>query len=298
MSTQARPEDPDYPPGQQPTTQFSAPTQQFGKIGDHDPAGHGPSKLPMYPERRGGGCSACSSTCLASRRSSPCRLRLPGSRGAQRQLAGAGLRRHRRRHRGAGRRRRPAAQADAATWRRRRGRGAGLPARAVRGDQQAERHDRGLGALPPHRVHAAAGRRGRRACCCSTRASSPRRRPGPSTSSRSTASTPARTTVSTPDSRSTVGRARNSTGSSSSGRATRRRTAGRISRLGPVDRRVPRGLAVGSADPAHRVPDLRPAAVEQSAPSSNQPTSGNAPATQPPTQQHSSSPSSQSDQSS
>lgn len=43
-----------YPPGQQPTTQFSAPTQQFGKI-EHSPAqspaaqtAEGPSKLPVY----------------------------------------------------------------------------------------------------------------------------------------------------------------------------------------------------------------------------------------------------------
>src|ERR1700754_2233309 len=43
-----------YPPGQQPTTQFSAPTHQFGKI--EQPSGQapaqttvaGPSKLPFY----------------------------------------------------------------------------------------------------------------------------------------------------------------------------------------------------------------------------------------------------------
>jgi hypothetical protein len=33
---------------QQPTTQFSAPTQQFGRIGDPEPAADGPSKLPAY----------------------------------------------------------------------------------------------------------------------------------------------------------------------------------------------------------------------------------------------------------
>ncbi|KMO73991.1 hypothetical protein BST22_20730 [Mycolicibacterium chubuense] len=37
-----------YPPAQQPTTQFSAPTQQFAKIGESDPAAGGPSKLPGY----------------------------------------------------------------------------------------------------------------------------------------------------------------------------------------------------------------------------------------------------------
>src|SRR5690349_10483803 len=38
-----------YPPAQQPTNQFSAPTQQFGKL--PEPASHapeGPSPLPLY----------------------------------------------------------------------------------------------------------------------------------------------------------------------------------------------------------------------------------------------------------
>jgi hypothetical protein len=34
-----------YPPGQQPTTQFAAPTQQFGKVAETPEA---PSKLPVY----------------------------------------------------------------------------------------------------------------------------------------------------------------------------------------------------------------------------------------------------------
>ncbi|WP_102145815.1 DUF5336 domain-containing protein [Mycobacterium hubeiense] len=47
------PGSPGYPPaqqsGQQPTTQFSAPTQQFGKIGEPAAAAPaGPSKLPVY----------------------------------------------------------------------------------------------------------------------------------------------------------------------------------------------------------------------------------------------------------
>lgn len=43
------PGSPGYPPAQQPTTQFSAPTQQFGKIPEAGPtAAEGPSKLPMY----------------------------------------------------------------------------------------------------------------------------------------------------------------------------------------------------------------------------------------------------------
>ena len=43
-----------YPPGQQPTQQFSAPTQQFGKVEQPQPqaaaapAAAGPSKLPLY----------------------------------------------------------------------------------------------------------------------------------------------------------------------------------------------------------------------------------------------------------
>jgi branched-subunit amino acid transport protein AzlD len=43
-----------YPPGQQPTTQFSAPTQQFGKVEQASQAqapaaaAAGPSKLPVY----------------------------------------------------------------------------------------------------------------------------------------------------------------------------------------------------------------------------------------------------------
>src|SRR5262249_15565308 len=43
------PGSPGYPPAQQPTTQFSAPTQQFGKLPEPaTPAAEGPSKLPVY----------------------------------------------------------------------------------------------------------------------------------------------------------------------------------------------------------------------------------------------------------
>ena len=42
------PGSPGYPPAQQPTTQFAAPTQQFGKLPEQAPAAEGPSKLPMY----------------------------------------------------------------------------------------------------------------------------------------------------------------------------------------------------------------------------------------------------------
>jgi Family of unknown function (DUF5336) len=44
------PGSPGYPPAQQPTTQFAAPTQQFGKVPDTTttPAAEGPSKLPLY----------------------------------------------------------------------------------------------------------------------------------------------------------------------------------------------------------------------------------------------------------
>lgn len=42
------PGSPGYPPAQQPTTQFAAPTQQFSKSPDAAPAAEGPSKLPMY----------------------------------------------------------------------------------------------------------------------------------------------------------------------------------------------------------------------------------------------------------
>jgi hypothetical protein len=42
------PGSPGYPPAQQPTTQFAAPTQQFGKSPEAAPAAEGPSKLPMY----------------------------------------------------------------------------------------------------------------------------------------------------------------------------------------------------------------------------------------------------------
>src|SRR5262245_22076124 len=47
------PGSPGYPPAQQPTTQFAAPTQQFGKVPDtrttpSTPAAEGPSKLPVY----------------------------------------------------------------------------------------------------------------------------------------------------------------------------------------------------------------------------------------------------------
>ena len=43
------PGSPGYPPAQQPTTQFAAPTQQFGKVAEAGPAAaEGPSKLPVY----------------------------------------------------------------------------------------------------------------------------------------------------------------------------------------------------------------------------------------------------------
>ena len=42
------PGSPGYPPAQQPTTQFAAPTQQFGKLPEAAPAAAGPSKLPVY----------------------------------------------------------------------------------------------------------------------------------------------------------------------------------------------------------------------------------------------------------
>jgi hypothetical protein len=42
------PGSPGYPPAQQPTTQFSAPTQQFGKLPEPAAAAAGPSKWPMY----------------------------------------------------------------------------------------------------------------------------------------------------------------------------------------------------------------------------------------------------------
>ena len=42
------PGSPGYPPAQQPTTQFAAPTQQFGKSPDATPTAEGPSKLPVY----------------------------------------------------------------------------------------------------------------------------------------------------------------------------------------------------------------------------------------------------------
>jgi hypothetical protein len=42
------PGSPGYPPAQQPTTQFAAPTQQFGKVPEPAHAAEGPSKLPVY----------------------------------------------------------------------------------------------------------------------------------------------------------------------------------------------------------------------------------------------------------
>jgi Family of unknown function (DUF5336) len=42
------PGSPGYPPAQQPTTSFAAPTQQFGKVPDAAPGAEGPSKLPAY----------------------------------------------------------------------------------------------------------------------------------------------------------------------------------------------------------------------------------------------------------
>ena len=45
---QGAPGGPGYPPAQQPTAQFSAPTQQFSKVPEQAQAAEGGSKLPMY----------------------------------------------------------------------------------------------------------------------------------------------------------------------------------------------------------------------------------------------------------
>ncbi|KUI24113.1 hypothetical protein AU196_10220 [Mycobacterium sp. IS-1742] len=42
------PGSPGYPPANQPTTQFSAPTQHFGKLPEPPASGEGPNKLPAY----------------------------------------------------------------------------------------------------------------------------------------------------------------------------------------------------------------------------------------------------------
>ncbi|BCI55047.1 hypothetical protein NIIDNTM18_43250 [Mycolicibacterium litorale] len=42
------PGSPGYPPANQPTTQFAAPTQHFGKLPEQPPAEEGPNKLPAY----------------------------------------------------------------------------------------------------------------------------------------------------------------------------------------------------------------------------------------------------------
>ncbi|MDY6871171.1 MAG: DUF5336 domain-containing protein [Actinomycetota bacterium] len=42
------PGSPGYPPANQPTTQFPAPTQHFGKLPGQPAAGEGPNKLPAY----------------------------------------------------------------------------------------------------------------------------------------------------------------------------------------------------------------------------------------------------------
>ncbi|BBZ58739.1 DUF5336 domain-containing protein [Mycolicibacterium monacense] len=42
------PGSPGFPPANQPTTQFSAPTQHFGKVPEQPAAGEGPNKLPAY----------------------------------------------------------------------------------------------------------------------------------------------------------------------------------------------------------------------------------------------------------
>ena len=45
---QGTPGGPGYPPAQQPTPQFGAPTQQFSAVPDNEPGAEGPSKLPAY----------------------------------------------------------------------------------------------------------------------------------------------------------------------------------------------------------------------------------------------------------
>jgi hypothetical protein len=45
---QGPPGNPGYPPAQQPNAQFAAPTQQFSKLPETEPAAQGATKLPLY----------------------------------------------------------------------------------------------------------------------------------------------------------------------------------------------------------------------------------------------------------
>ena len=154
MSYLNPPGSPGYPPAQQPTTQFAAPTQQFGKLPDAAPAAEGPSKLPVYLT------AAVAALGLAVYLSSygplsPARRRTPAfsptllDLGVVASLLGRFDRRCQ-----------PAAQAEGCA---RAGGGAvgtGLPARDQRSCSARRRGvDDRVGALPDHRVQRAAGDR-------------------------------------------------------------------------------------------------------------------------------------------
>ena len=210
------PGSPGYPPAQQPTTQFAAPTQQFGKVPDTAPAAEGPSKLPMYLT------AAVAALGLAVYLSSygplfASECRLLHAHAARPRRGGVAARR-------ADRRRRPGAQAEDGARAGGGAVGAGLPAGdRDRADRAAGRQNR-MGPLPDHRVQRGAGdrrRRGaavRRGCHHAACAASPA-----TSSSSSTASTavPDRIT----DSPSSPARRTSRARSTSSALAIRRRTA-------------------------------------------------------------------------
>ena len=172
------PGSPGYPPAQQPTTQFAAPTQHFGKA-------EGLQQAAGVPDRRGRGTRPGGV---------PVELRPVFHRDDRGRVVhpGAPVPRHCGGSAGRSPRgRKPGAQADG---RQRRGGGAvraGLPVGARDRHHRAQRCLPRLGAVRDHCVHRPSRPSSRSPRCCSTPASSPRRRRGPSMSSSSTASTAA-----------------------------------------------------------------------------------------------------------
>ena len=243
---QGQPGNPGYPPAQQPTTQFAAPTQQFGKAPEAGPAAaEGPSKLPEYLT------AAVAALGLALYLSSFGPLFTAGGEYFTPTLLDlgvvAGV------ARGVDRRRRPAAQAEGQPRARRGAVRAGFPAchpdRAHRPRRRCPR----LGAVPHHRVQRAAGHRGGGGAVVRRRRAQRARCRSRATSS-STASTarPASTT----GSRSSTDR-RSSRPPSSSARDIRRNTAATRVAADPPPADSP-------ADPSpglrRRRPDSRPTA--------------------------------------
>ena len=253
------PGSPGYPPAQQPTTQFAAPTQQFGKLPEQQLRRRRRSEQAAHvSDRRSGGAWPRASTCRASARCSP-RAQTSSRRHC---LISAWSRRCSRRCWPVS----ACAQAEAAARARRGAVGAGLPAGdRDRADRAGRRViDWGLYLIIAFSVVQAIVAVAVLLFDAGVITAAGAAGPSTSSSSSNTASTAARArTTDSPSS--PAARRTSSRATSSSARATRPHgmaAATRAARRPAGSRAAARRPPGRPADPAHRFPDLRPAAGE------------------------------------